>query len=427
MKSDKTRKKEVARRLLCLVLAVVLLGSLVSGALIIMVNAASSAEIEKDLLALREKQAELKQQSDALEAEIAENQQQTQTLVGKKADIDQQMNMTRQTIENLNAQIQQYSLLIAQKQDELDASLAEQQVLQEQYKTRIRSMEETGSVSYWSILFQANSFSDLLDRVDMIREIAESDQMMLKKLTEASQKIEAERAELETQMAGLETAKQELAGQQTLLEQQRAENDVLILQMAAEFAALSDEYEAAEAAEDEMRAKIKQTETDYFNALNAEEAARIAALNAQNNNKVPAGGSGASSESGFLYPLPYAVSITDAYGMRYHPLSGVYKMHDGVDFAAGAGTSIYASKSGTVTTAGYAEAWGYYVTINHGDGYSTLYAHMTNYTVSTGDYVAQGDVIGYVGATGWSTGPHLHFGILYNGSYVNPMNYVSAP
>ena len=128
-----------------------------------------------------------------------------------------------------------------------------------------------------------------------------------------------------------------------------------------------------------------------------------------------------------MYPLPYAVSITDAFGPRTNPVTGVYSNHTGVDFAAGQGTAIYASKSGTVTTAAYAEAWGYYVTINHGDGYSTLYAHMTNYTVSSGDYVAQGDVIGYVGSTGWSTGPHLHFGIMYNGTYVNPMNYVSAP
>ena len=420
-------KRNTARRLVCILLAIVLLGSLVSGALIVMVNAASSKEIEQDLIALREEQAKLKEQSDALQAQINENQQQTQTLVSRKADIDQQMEVSRQTIENLNAQIQQYSLLIAQKQDELDASVAEEQALQQQYKTRLRAMEETGSVSYWSILFKASSFSDLLDRVDMIREIAKSDQLMLEKLAAASEEIESERAELETQLTGLETARQELAEQQSALEAQRAESDMLILQMTAEFAALSDEYDAAEAAKDELLEQIKKTETEYFNALSAEEAARLAALNAQNNNKVPATASGASSESGFLYPLPYAVEITSPFGMRHNPVTGQYSSHSGVDFGAGQGTSIYACKSGTVTVAGYAEAWGYYVTINHGDGYSTLYAHMTNYTVSTGDYVAQGDVIGYVGSTGWSTGPHLHLSVLYNGAYVNPMNYVSAP
>ena len=132
-------KRNTARRLVCILLAIVLLGSLVSGALIIMVNAASSKEIEQDLIALREEQAKLKEQSDALQSQINENQQQTQTLVSRKADIDQQMEVSRQTIENLNAQIQQYSLLIAQKQDELDASVAEEQALHERL---CRAMEQ---------------------------------------------------------------------------------------------------------------------------------------------------------------------------------------------------------------------------------------------------------------------------------------------
>lgn len=419
-----SKHKPSARRIICVVLAVLMLGSLMSGALIMMVNAKSSSEIEKELIALREQQAEIKKQGQQLQADINENRQQTQTLVSKKADIDQQMDLSRQSIENLNAQIQQYSLLIAQKQDELDASIAEHDALQQQYKTRLRAMEESGDISYWSVLFQSSSFSDLLDRVDMIQEIAKSDQLMLEKLEAASEKIELERAELETQMADLETAKGELADQQALLEEQRAESDALILQMSAEYNALSDEYLDVEASEAELVAQIKKAETDYFNALSAEEAAREAERNRQNNNKVTSSGSGSSDSGGFLYPLPSRVAITDSYGNRLHPITQTIRFHDGVDFAASANTSIYASKSGTVTFSGYAEAWGNYVTIAHGDGYSTLYAHMNNATVSTGDYVAQGDVIGYVGSTGWSTGPHLHFSIYYNGSSVNPMNYV---
>ena len=136
-------KRNTARKVICLVLAVLILGSLVSGALIMTVGAASSKEIEKELIALREEQAELKKQSDALQSSIKDNQ--AQTLVEKKADIDQQMEMSRQSIENLNEQIQQYSLLIAQKQDELEQTEAEEARLNEQYKTRLRSMEETGT------------------------------------------------------------------------------------------------------------------------------------------------------------------------------------------------------------------------------------------------------------------------------------------
>ena len=128
-----------------------------------------------------------------------------------------------------------------------------------------------------------------------------------------------------------------------------------------------------------------------------------------------------------MFPLAYSTGVTCAYGPRIHPINGNQSFHYGVDLAAGMNTEIYATKSGTVTTATYGEANGYYVAISHGDGYSSVYAHMTNYVVSVGDTVSQGQLIGYVGTTGWSTGPHLHFEILYGGSNVNPMNYISLP
>ena len=404
------------KRIVCIALAVIMTLSLVSTALILMVHAASSKEIEKELVDLRAQQAELKKQSDALKAEINQNEAETQTLIEKKAD------MSRQTIENLNAQIQQYSLLIADKQSELEDSLAEEAALNEQYKARLRTMEETGKISYWSILFGARSFSDLLDKIDMIQEIAKADQLMMEKLKAMSEKIAGERADLETQMDDLNAAKDELAVQQAELETQRAESDELLIQMAKEYESMSAEYADYEAMEDELSAQIAKSETDYFNALSREQAAAIAAAAAQ---KPSNGSSAAPSSSGFVFPLAYATKITDAYGYRIHPLSGTKKWHNGVDFAAGEGTAIYATKAGTVTSATYNEAYGNMVTINHGDGYSSLYGHMTNYIVSVGDTVSAGQTIGYVGSTGWSTGPHLHFTIYYNGSDVNPLNYVS--
>ena len=414
-------------RIVCVALAVIMLVSLVSTALIMLVNAASSKEIEKELVDLRAQQAELKKQSDALKAEINQNEAETQTLIEKKADIDRQMDVSRQTIENLNEQIQQYSLLIAEKQTELESSLAEEEALNEQYKARLRSMEETGSISYWSILFGARSFSDLLDKVAMIQEIAKSDQLMMEKMAAMSEKIAGERADLETQMDELNAAKDELAAQQAELETQRAESDELLIQMAKEYETMSAEYEDYEAMEDELSKQIAQSETDYFNALSREEAARIAAAAKNNTNSSSSGSSGSASASGFVFPMAYATKITDAYGYRIHPLSGTKKWHNGIDFAAGEGTAIYATKAGTVTSATYNEAYGNMVTINHGDGYSSLYGHMTNYIVSVGDTVSAGQTIGYVGSTGWSTGPHLHFTIYYNGSDVNPLNYVSMP
>ena len=418
-------------RIISIVLAAVILLSLVSTALIVMVHAASSSEIKSKLADLRAKQAEIQKQSDELEKSIAENKDQTKTLVSQKAEIDQEMEMSRQKIENLNEQIQQLNLLIAEKQTELEASVAKEEALQKQYKARLRSMEETGSVSYWSILFRASSFSDLLDRVDMIREIAESDQLMLKQLSAATQAVETERADLEQQKLDLQQTEDDLAVEQAELETKRAKADTLITQMQVEYASLSDEFLAAEADEAAVREQIKKTETDYFNALAKEQAAAAAAAAAanktSNSNNSSASSSGGASSGGFAFPLAYSTGVTCAYGPRVHPINGNKSFHYGVDLAAGMNTEIYATKSGTVTGATYGEANGYYVTINHGDGYSSIYAHMTNYVVSVGDSVKQGQLIGYVGTTGWSTGPHLHFEILYNGSNVNPMNYISLP
>ncbi len=418
-------KQRKLTRLVCIILAVVMVLSLVAYALTLVVGAASSKEILKELEALRAEQSEIKAKSDALEASIEQNQSKTQTLVQQKADLDQQMEITRTTINNLHAQVQQYSLLIAEKQKELEAAQDAEAQLQEQYRTRLRSMEETGSVSYWSILFQASSFSDLLDRVDMIREIAKSDQLILEQLAEATAAVERERTELEQQRQELEQTEQELNEQQTLQEQQREESNKMILQMQVEYAALSEDYKAAEAAEDELRETIKRTETAYFNALSKEEAARIAAQNKANNNKANPNSAGATATGGFLFPLAWSNGVTCAYGPRTHPIYGYQSNHTGVDLGSGMNTEIYATKSGTVTASSYGEANGYYLTINHGDGYSSLYAHMVSNEVSVGDYVTQGQVIGHVGLSGWTTGAHLHFEILYNGSNVNPMNYIS--
>ena len=422
----KPKNSGSGRRIVCLVLVAVMLLGLISSALIIMVNAASSSEIKKELNGLRSQQAELKKEREALQAKIKENQSKTQTLVEKKSDIDQQISMTQASIDNLNEQVQQYSLLIANKQADLEASQAEEQRLNTQYKTRIRSMEETGSISYWAILFGANSFSDLLDKIDVIQEIAKADQLMMDKMKAVSEQIAAERAELEQQMAELDATRQELDQQEQDLEAQRAEQDTLLTEMLAAYEEMNADYMQNMADEAALSEEIAKSESAYYAALSKEEAERIAALNRQNNNKgSSSNSSGATNTGGWLYPLPYQCQVTDSYGYRTHPVTGKRgTWHNGVDLAAGSGTSIYASKSGTVTTAVNSSIWGNYVVINHGDGFSTLYAHMQGLIVSVGDYVKQGQTIGYVGSTGLSTGPHLHFTIYYNGSDVNPMSYI---
>ena len=427
MKSSKPRAKNPRKfwiTVISLVLCVLMLGGLVTSALLTIASAASSSEIQKTINDLKNQAQEIADQGAALQKEIDANQSDTQSTIDKKSDIDQQITITEAEIQNTNALIQQYSLLIAQKQSELEDALARQAEMNETYKARLRAMEENGTISYWSVLFKATDFSDLLSRIDSIHEVAEADQRMLQELEAISKEIEADRESLENELAAQQEAKDALAEQEATLQAQRAEADALLIDLAAAYDNLTDEYLANEAEEEALRKEIMEAQAAYEAALSAEEAERLAQ---QNQNNVAGSGSTSNvtpSTSGFVSPLSSAY-VTCAYGWRIHPIWGDRRFHSGVDLAASQGTPIYAIAAGTVTTATYGDANGYYVSISHGNGYGSVYCHMTNYIVSVGDSVSQGQVIGYVGSTGWSTGPHLHFEIHVNGSAVNPMDYIS--
>ena len=135
------------------------------------------------------------------------------------------------------------------------------------------------------------------------------------------------------------------------------------------------------------------------------------------------GGTAGTGSGGWLVPVNYK-RLESPFGNRVSPTTGASTYHQGVDLSADAGTPIYASRAGVVSTAPYGSAAGYYVKINRGDGFSAIYMHMSNYVVSAGQAVSAGQLIGYVGKSGVATGYHLHFGISYNGAYVNPCNYV---
>ena len=157
------RSKSKSRRspwimIISLVLCVLMVGGLVTGALMTMVGAASSSEIQKTINGLKDQAQEIADQGAALQKEIDANQSSTQSTIDQKADIDKQISITEAEIQNSNALIQQYSLLIAEKQSELEDAMARQQEMNETYKARLRAMEETGTISYWSVLFKATSF-----------------------------------------------------------------------------------------------------------------------------------------------------------------------------------------------------------------------------------------------------------------------------
>lgn len=431
------KNKNVWVSVLAGIMAVLMLLMLVIGLIPVGANAASSSEIKKELDALKEQKAEIQEQIDGLKDQIADNMSEMEKITTEKSIIDQEIGLLNQQILNINEQIAAYGLLIADKQDELDEAQAHWEALNEKNKERIRAMEEGGTLSYWAVLFKANSFADLLDRLNMIEEIAASDQRRLEEMNAAAQAVAAAQAELETEKEALEVTKAELDQMQADLEVKRAEADAILVELNA----IGEEYEKlvdeAEADEEALIAEIAKTEKEYNQAKRQEaaaaaakaaaeaaaKAAEEAAKNNGNSNVSSSDAAAAASGIKWLMPCSYRY-LSSPYGWRVHPVYGDYRFHSGVDLAAAAGTPIYATRSGTVTTATYNSSAGYYVTINHGDGFSSSYLHMTHYIVSVGQKVSAGQVIGYVGSTGTSTGAHLHFSIYYNGSTQNPASYI---
>lgn len=418
------------KRVIVSVIALVLILSIISGVIVMAVSAKTSAEIQEEIDALQEQSNELAAEREALESEIAANESKTLSIVEQKSQVDREIELTRQEIVLVNEEIHQYNLLIAEKQSELDELEVEQEELFGRYQLRMRAMQERGEVSYWAVFFQSKSFADMLNSRAMIEEIAKCDQRMLDEMRNLATQVLTAKDALAEEKMNLEAKRLELDAAEQLLEEKRAESDELLAQLNADRQALLEEAEKYEALEADLSSQIAQKEQELTEALRAEwEAAHPPQPDDGGDGDGDSdGGSDSdipSSGESFKYPLPSGAVITSPYGYRVHPITGNYSLHNGVDLAIYQGAPIYATKSGYVSTATYNYVYGYYVTINHMDGYSSLYGHMTNYTVSEGEYVTRGQIIGYVGSTGWSTGPHLHFTIYYNGSTVNPMDYVT--
>ena len=409
-------------------LAVIMLLGLVAGIIPTLVNAASSSsELKKQLEALEAEKAEIDGKIAALESQLSDNLDEMEAVVAQKNIIDQEVFMLYEQIGNINEQIAAYGLLIADKQEELDDAEKKLAELNAKNKERIRAMEEDGNLSYWSVLFEANSFTDLLDRLNMIEEIAASDQRRLKEMSQTAELVANAKAELEAGKAALEKTKEELNESQKVLAEKRAEADVLL----SELIATGEEYEQlldrAEQEVEDLLNKIDDKQEEYDDAKYKEWLATSVPPTTSRPSYSGSGGSiGNSTVTGgitWLLPCSYG-RVSSPFGYRIHPVYGDWRFHSGVDLDASYGTPIVASRSGKVTLATYDWSAGFYVVINHMDGFETKYLHMTHYIVSSGDYVTAGQVIGYVGSTGTSTGAHLHFGVYYNGTAVNPADYM---
>lgn len=416
------KKRQFWVSLIAGLLAALMVFGLIASAIPTYAGAAkSSSEIKKEIEELKKKQKETQSQIAVLEGQLSDNMDKMEEIVAQKNVIDQQIALLHQQVQTISGQITAYSDLIADKQAELDEATARWQTLSEQYKERIRAMEENGSVSYWSVLFKANNFSDLLDRLNMIEEIAAADQRRLKELNEAAKVVEEAKTGLEAEKTALEVSKKELEDASKELNKSREEADKLLKQLiatGAEYQALIDEHERKES---QTADKIDDLEYAYDEAKEREYQEWLAAQKPVHN----AGDSNTVDGVQWLLPITYDY-FSSPFGYRIHPISGIWRFHYGVDLCAPQGTPIVATRSGVISAASYeAGGAGWYVKINHMDGFLTVYMHMTHFIVSPGQYVQAGQVIGYCGSTGGSTGPHLHFGVYQNGVAVNPAKFIN--
>jgi len=352
-----------------------------------------------------------KAEKNALSKKIKEQQElmnalksEQSGLMEQKEALDQQQTLKIQEINLVHEELTMYRQLILDK--EYKARVAQEHAEDQLaiYKAHIRSMEEQGiNNMYLQLLFSSSSMTELLSRMDMVSEIMEYDKRIhdnyvSAKETALTAKAEAEAAaaQLAVKEAELQTEIDRLTGE---LEGLQTELDRLMSDIDG-YAAVINRYAADEARIDK---EIKQM---------AEELKK---------QQMPP-----TSTGSFMWPLPVSKGISSGYGMRKISLYGYEKFHAGIDVPAGIGNSILAADGGTVIVSTYDGGYGNYIMVNHGNGRVTLYAHMSSRAVDVGAEVKKGQVIGYVGSTGNSTGPHLHFEIRINGSAVDPCNYFTG-
>ncbi len=403
------RTHRQALRIFSLLLAAVLTAALLP----LDARAKTSAQIQKEINALEDKNAEIERQIAAVQGRYDANRSDMEDAAARKYAIDQEMTLLSSKVETTNSQIQAYSQLIADTQEELDEAEEELHKLSEAYRERVRVMEESGKVSYWEVIFQANSFTDLLDRINMVEEINASDRRRIEQMRIAADIVTATRMNLAAEKTSLEETRLQLKADEKALKEKRAQSDALLKELEEKEAEFEILLAESEVLQDDLMQEIARKEAELEEAKQDEYLAKLA----KEGNNPP-------SDAAWVTPVT-GYRLTSPFGMRLHPVLKYYRMHNGIDMACAAGTPIYATRAGKVTRAAYqAGGAGNYVSINHLDGFASIYMHMTHYVVSPGQTVSQGQLIGYVGNTGISTGDHLHFGISYAGTYVNPLAYI---
>ena len=395
-KKQKVEWRRVLFGGLAAVLALLLLLPMVT-----MILGGAGAVTQSEIDALKAEQAASQARQDELEEQLADVEADQAEAQQRRQLLQAQLDAINNEIENIDKQIAYYDQEIAQKEEEQAEAEANEEAQYELFCQRVRAMEEEGTVSYWSILFNSESFSELLDRLADIDAVMAYDNQVMDELIAIREEIIALRTQLETSRAEEQAARDQQAAKQAEQQAKVAEAQKLLDQTNADVAEATRQRDAESEAAAEIQAEIAQKQKQL------EEQRR------QNNITI-------DSETSYLWPLPGYYRLSSLFGYRIHPITGEAHSHTGIDIPAPGNTPILACKSGQVVTSAYHYSYGNYVVIDHGNGNSTLYAHMSSRAVSEGDMVTQGQTIGYVGTTGSSTGNHLHLEVRDNYTRVDP-------
>lgn len=362
------------------------------------------SDAEREQKDLEKRSRELQKEMDELEEDKEQTLVYIEKLDGKSAVLEADLADLKKRIRTASGEL-----------DGAEAELREAEDTEErQYSTmkkRIKYMYENGAEDYLEILFSSTDIGDLLNRTEYIGKISAYDRNIFEKYKETKQKISKKKNEIEGRLEELRVMQAEETAEKAALETLTAKKKKELEQYekrmdTSQEKALEYARQAAEAeAEVEKLLQKKQAEIDRQNAAGS--------------------GDSGGGDGSLRWPLNISGRISSGFGKRESPTAGASTYHRGLDIAAPSGTPIVAAAGGKVVTAAYSSSAGNYVMISHGNSLYTVYMHCSRLVVKEGDAVGAGQVIAFVGSTGISTGPHLHFGVSKNGSYVDPKIYVS--
>ncbi|MFA9465311.1 MAG: murein hydrolase activator EnvC [Velocimicrobium sp.] len=389
---------------------------LTGGVFIVKASSITDAESAKKQLEQQKKQTEA--QIAGLKDEKGDLLTYIEKLDKQVAEIDTQISDTNQKIKKTNKKIKT-------NKEELEVAKQEEQKQYDAMKLRIKYMYENGSEDYVELLLEAESISDLLNRAEYISKISAYDKNLLQEHKEMKEAIAKKEKKLESQASKLLVLQEQLTYEQTTItklcddkNKELKKYNADIVDASKEAQKYAEEIEKQEnVIEDLLEKERKRIEEEERKKREAEAAA--------NNKTTTDSNYDANTSSDFRWPLNIAGTITSKFGYRKQPTAGASTYHKGIDISAPSGTQIVAAAAGKVVTATYSSSAGNYIMIYHGNSTYTVYMHCSSLSVSVNDEVAKGQAIAAVGSTGISTGSHLHFGISVNGSYVDPLNYVS--